>query len=106
MYTTKSLTYYRNSPEALSQPPYGPNSGFLVIQDDESTPTCCFGLCKNPAINDLPLPQNKLLSIEYQVQSGDSSYTSSDQVYLIPVINQPLSSNLYYAIKADGKRKG
>jgi len=25
---------------------------------------------------------------------------------LIPVVNQPLSSNLYYAIKADGKRKG
>ncbi|XP_074274721.1 uncharacterized protein LOC141598827 [Silene latifolia] len=106
MYTTRSLTYYKNSPETLSQPPDGPNSGYLVIQDEESTPTCCFGLCKNPAIKDLPFPQNKLLTVEYHVQSGETQYHSYDDVYLIPVINQPLSSNLYYAIKADGRRKG
>ncbi|KAL9246295.1 hypothetical protein vseg_019849 [Gypsophila vaccaria] len=106
MYTTRPLSMFKNTPDALSQPPSGPNSGYLVIQDDESTPTCCFGLCKNPAIKELPFPQNKLITVEYHVQSGDSSYHSYDDVYLIPVINQPLSSNLYYAIKADGKHKG
>ncbi|KAL2941328.1 putative 60S ribosomal protein L37-A [Bienertia sinuspersici] len=107
MYTTKPLSVYRNSPEAMSLPPEGPNSGYLVLQDDETTNTCCFGLCKDPSIKDLPFPQNKRLSIEYHVDSGDGGYHSYNEVYLIPVINQPLSSNRYYAIKSDwGKHKG
>ncbi|XP_010681353.2 uncharacterized protein LOC104896316 [Beta vulgaris subsp. vulgaris] len=108
MYTTRPLSLYKKSPEAISIPPEGPNSGYLVIQDEESTPTSCFGLCKDPSINDLPFPQNKRLSIEFEVPMQDqaASYHSYDEVYLIPIINQPLSSHRYYAIKANGKRKG
>ncbi|CAO2830084.1 unnamed protein product [Amaranthus hypochondriacus] len=107
MYTTRALSLYKNSPETISLPPEGPNSGYLVIQDEESTKTLCFGLCTDPSINHLPFPQNKRLSIEYHVQTSEnSSYHSYDEVYLIPVINQPLSSNRYYTIKADGKLKG
>ncbi|KMT08389.1 hypothetical protein BVRB_6g140680 [Beta vulgaris subsp. vulgaris] len=106
MYTTRPLSLYKNSPEAISVPPEGPNSGYLVLQDEDSTPTCCFGLCNNPAIKDLPFPQNRRLSIQYTTSNGESSSTSYDEVYLIPVINHPLSSNRYYAIKADGRRKG
>lgn len=107
MYTTRRLSLYQNSPEAISLPPEGRNSGYLVLQDEESTPTSCFGLCKDTSIKNLPFPQNKRLSIEYRVQTGKrSSSKIYDMVYLIPVINQPLSSNKYYVIKADGKRKG
>lgn len=106
MYTTRPLSLYKNAPEAISLPPEGPSSGYLVLQDEESTPTCCFGLCKNPSIKDLPFPQNKLLTIEYHDHSNQGGYHTYDKVYLIPVVNQPLSSNRYYAIKADRKRKG
>ncbi|KNA03013.1 hypothetical protein SOVF_213210, partial [Spinacia oleracea] len=95
-----------NTPEAISLPPEGPNSGYLVLRDEESTPTYIFGLIKGSSINDLPFPQNKRLSIRYKSGVGKNSHTSFDEVYLIPVINQPLSSNRYYAIKADGNSKG
>ncbi|XP_021718269.1 uncharacterized protein LOC110686002 [Chenopodium quinoa] len=106
MYTTRPLSLYKNSPEAISSAPEGPNSGYLVLRDEESTPTYFFGLIKGSSINNLPFPQNKRLSIRYTTSNGESSHTSVDEVYLIPVINQPLSSNRYYAIKADGKTKG
>lgn len=110
MYTTRPLSLYKSAPEAISIPPEGPNSGYLVLQDEESTPTFFFGLFKSSSINDLPFPQNKLLSIEHHdhTNHGDhqTSYHSSDEVYLIPVVNLPLWSNRYYAIKADGKHKG
>ncbi|XP_074274720.1 uncharacterized protein LOC141598826 [Silene latifolia] len=106
MYTARSLTYYRNAPGTLSQPPEGPNSGYLVIQDEESTGTRFFGLLKDPEIKDLPFPQNKLLIVLHSSGTVEHRHVSHDEVYLIPVINQPLSSNLYYAIKPDGKHKG
>ncbi|XP_074274722.1 uncharacterized protein LOC141598828 [Silene latifolia] len=106
MYTARSLTYYRNTPGALSQPPEGPNSGYLVIQDEESTGTHFFGLLKDREVKDLPFPQNKLLTVRHSSGTAEHRHVTHDEVYLIPVINQPLSSNLYYAIKADGKHKG
>ncbi|XP_021718270.1 uncharacterized protein LOC110686003 [Chenopodium quinoa] len=104
MYTTRPLSLYERSPEAISSTPEGPNSGYLVLRDEESTPTYLFGLIKGSSIDDLPFPQNKRLSVRYTSSNDESS--SVDEVYLIPVINQPLSSNRYYAIKADGKTKG
>ncbi|XAR55878.1 hypothetical protein NMG60_11036110 [Bertholletia excelsa] len=106
MYVTRPLSHYQRSPETLSSPPEGPNSGYLVIQDDESEPTCCFGLCKDRYLRGLPFPQNKNLTVRYTSGSGENKYVSRDEATLIPVLNQPLSSNLYYAIKPHGSHKG
>ncbi|XP_021856901.2 uncharacterized protein [Spinacia oleracea] len=106
MYTTRPLSHYKSSPESLSIPPEGPNSGYLVIRDEKSIITCNLGTCTDPCINNLPFPQNMRLIVKYHMDVGDplSSYTNYDEVCLIPVINQPLSCNRYYAIKADGKK--
>ncbi|GAB4840215.1 hypothetical protein Ancab_020980 [Ancistrocladus abbreviatus] len=103
MYVTRALSLYRRSPEALfSQPPEGPNSGYLVLQDEESTSTVCFGLCNSHSLEGLPLPQNKRISVRQP--SGDSE--AHYPMFFIPVINQPLSSSRYYVIKAYGNHEG
>ncbi|KAI4368972.1 hypothetical protein MLD38_017469 [Melastoma candidum] len=107
MYVTRPLSLYRKSPEALSlPPPEGPSSGYLVLHDEESQNFCCFGICKDRQLYELPFPQNMDLTIQYTESSGDSSTTYLDPVMLIPVLGQPLSSNRYYAIQRRGKRKG
>ncbi|KAL0001083.1 hypothetical protein SO802_014864 [Lithocarpus litseifolius] len=68
--------------------PEGPNSGVLVIQDEEAEEYTCCG--KSDKIKDLPFPQNKNLKLTYD---DDSFYAN-----LIPVLNQPLSSNHYYIV--------
>ena len=75
MYVTRPLSLYRKSPDALSlPPPEGPNSGYLVLQDEESETTSCFGLCKERDIRDLPFPQDKNLTVRYStVVAGDIS---------------------------------
>ncbi|XP_055809802.1 uncharacterized protein LOC129880020 isoform X2 [Solanum dulcamara] len=106
MYVTRPMSYYQKNPDALSLPPEGPNSGYLVIQDEESETYCCFGLCKNYDIMDMPFPQNKKLTVRYTSGSAEHRRVSRDDVMFIPVLNKPLSSNQYYAIKHHGKRKG
>lgn len=106
MYTTRPLSHFSKFPDSLSTPPDGPNSGYLVIQDEESETYSCFGLCKNHSLKDLPFPQNKNLTVLYTQSNGENSYTSYDDVVLIPVLNLPLSANRYYAISAHGKHKG
>ncbi|GMP58697.1 hypothetical protein CsSME_00022280 [Camellia sinensis var. sinensis] len=78
MYVTRPLSYYLRSPEYLSLPPEGPNSGYL----------------------------NKNLTVRYSSGSGENRHVSYDDATFVPVLNQPLSSNLYYAIKPHGSRKG
>ena len=89
-------------------PPEGPSSGIMVIQDEESEPTCCFGLCKSSDIKDLPFPQNKSLEHRYTTGIGIACNTTHhfQDVVFIPVLNQPLSSNRYYVIQPHGKHKG
>ncbi|GAB4849595.1 hypothetical protein Ancab_004390 [Ancistrocladus abbreviatus] len=100
MYVTRPLSRYKNSPNSVSLPsPEGPNSGYLVLKDAESTATSCFGMCESHAITDMPFPQNKPLSINYDSDDDKA-------IFLIPVINKPLSSNRYYAVKARGRHKG
>lgn len=108
MYVTRKISDYRRQPELLEIPPSGPLSGVLVIQDEESEAeaTCCFGICKNTSIDELPFPQNKTITISYTTGSGENSSTSYDYVMLIPVPNMPLSANVYYVIQAKGKRQG
>ncbi|XP_010681354.2 uncharacterized protein LOC104896317 [Beta vulgaris subsp. vulgaris] len=106
MYTTKPLSLYKDSPEAISLPPEGPNSAYLVVEDAKSTPTTCDMCLCTPSIKEMPFPQNKLLQLAIYHDTGDLPYYSYYTLYLIPVINQPLSSNRYYAIKTDGRHKG
>ncbi|XP_052198231.1 uncharacterized protein LOC127805510 [Diospyros lotus] len=106
MYVTRLLSRCLRSPEYLSLPPEGPNSGYLVLQDEESETTTCFGLCKNRYLSDLPFPQNKDLTIRYSSGSGKNRRASHYYIALIPVLNQPLSSNRYYAMKPHGSHKG
>ncbi|CAN1296163.1 hypothetical protein LINPERPRIM_LOCUS23052 [Linum perenne] len=100
MYVTRPLSLYRRDPSAASSPPpEGPNSGILVIQDEEAQPTSCFGLCNSSQVKDLPFPQNKNLQVRYTSQAVN-------YVVFIPALGQPLSSNRYYVINRRGNHKG
>lgn len=116
MYVTRPLSMYKRNPGALSDPPpSGPNSGYLVILDEEAETYCCFGLCKEDSIKELPFPQNKNLTITYSTTthttnsaSGNSTstHTETESVMFLPVLNQPLSSNRYYVVRRKGKKQG
>ncbi|KAL3510915.1 hypothetical protein ACH5RR_030316 [Cinchona calisaya] len=104
MYVARPVSWYRKNPVSLSLPPEGPNSGYLVIQDEESETYSFFGLHKNRTLKDLPFPQNKDLTVRYTADNGDN--VSLDDAVFIPVLNLPLSSNRYYVIKPHGNHKG
>ncbi|PON44538.1 hypothetical protein PanWU01x14_266160 [Parasponia andersonii] len=107
MYVTRPLSLLRKSPELLSSAPReGPNSGYLVLFDEDCETTTCFGLCKDTRIRNLPLPQNKDLTVTHTTNNGEHSNTHYDYVVFIPVLDQPLSSNRYYVIQRQGKHKG
>ena len=109
MYVTKPLSLLRRSPELLNlAPTEGPNSGYLVLFDEECERRTCFGLSKETSIKALPFPQNKDLTVTHTTSNGNNnrSQTSRDEVAFIPVLDQPLSSNRYYVISRKGKHKG
>ncbi|OMO75448.1 hypothetical protein CCACVL1_16169 [Corchorus capsularis] len=113
MYVTRPLSWYKQFPAELAKSPSidGPNSGILIIQDEEMIEiTGCFGLCnykiKDIQPEELPFPQNKKIDICYTSGSGKDRKTDRDPVFLIPVLDQPLSSNLYYALQTRGSHKG
>lgn len=106
MYVTRPLSLYRNFPSALSrEPPEGPYTGYLVITDEEAEAqeTYCWGIRKSRRVKKLPFPQDKILSV---VHSSDHEETIVKKAWFIPVLDQPLSSNCYYVIKAKGSQKG
>ncbi|KAL7110472.1 hypothetical protein ACP275_05G028300 [Erythranthe tilingii] len=102
MYSTRRLSQLLKSPESVAAKPDGPNSGYLVVQDEESVTYSCFGCCKDRFLKELPFPQDKELTVRF----GGGKHSTHNPVFLIPVLNQPLSSNRYYAIVPHGKRKG
>ncbi|XP_057785451.1 uncharacterized protein LOC131002993 [Salvia miltiorrhiza] len=106
MYVTRPLSQLLKSPEIVAAAPDGPNSGFLVIQDEESLRYSFFGVFKNHSLKQLPFPQDKELIIQYTTSNGDSTDVSNDPVFLIPALNCPLSSNRYYAVVPHRKRIG
>lgn len=109
MYVTRPLSLYYNTPSAVTEPPAeGPGSGILVIEDREAEEqaTCCWGLCRTARLYDTPFPQNKMIKVRYTTGQGKNSHTYRDDVYFIPVVGQPLSSNRYYVVRAHGKHKG
>ncbi|XP_054775956.1 uncharacterized protein LOC129284490 [Prosopis cineraria] len=105
MYVTRPRSLYKRDPGALLHQPEGPNSGCLVLQDQEAETYGCFGLCKK-GIGNLPFPQNRNLTIDYAVSTGQSSVVYQDAVIFIPVLNQPLSSNRYYVMLRKGEHQG
>ncbi|VYS45965.1 unnamed protein product [Arabidopsis thaliana] len=103
MYVTRRLSEYRKNPSELKKPPpEGPNSGVLVIQDEESLTTCCFGLCNEIFLRGLPFPQNAALTVRRD-DSGQNNTVHRDPVVFIPVLGQPLSSNRYYTYERCGE---
>ncbi|KAL2904859.1 Larvicidal toxin 51 kDa protein [Bienertia sinuspersici] len=99
MYVTKHLSCCKKSPDFLSAPPpEGPNSGYLVIQDDEPIRPSCFCGSTSVTINNLPLPSNKIINFDFT--------NDNDRIIAVPIINYPLSSNRYYIIKAHRKHTG
>ncbi|XVF03080.1 hypothetical protein REPUB_Repub04eG0229900 [Reevesia pubescens] len=108
MYVTRPLSMYKEFPSALElPPPEGPNSGILVILDEEAEPTCCFGLFKSHELIGLPFPQNKKIELHYSTGgSSEQRQVHRNHVAFIPVLDQPLSSNRYYAIQPRGSHKG
>ncbi|WRX15447.1 Protein of unknown function DUF1262 - like 2 [Theobroma cacao] len=107
MYVTRPLSMYKKFPSTLAlPPPEGPNSGILVILDEEAEPTCCFGLCKSHELDGLPFPQNKKIELRYSSGSGQHEHVYHKPVAFIPVLDQPLSSNRYYVLKPRGRHKG
>ncbi|WOH07769.1 hypothetical protein DCAR_0727203 [Daucus carota subsp. sativus] len=103
MYITRPVSHFRSHPESLSLPPEGPNSGYLVIQDIEPEEiVSCFGLSKDKGDIHLPFPQNIKLTTAYY--TGEDTFY--DNLAFFPVLNQPLSRNLYYVIESHKKRKG
>ncbi|CAL9214857.1 unnamed protein product [Arabidopsis halleri] len=103
MYVTRRLSEYQRN---ISELPESPNSGVLIIQDEESKPTCCFGSCYESGLKGLPFPQNAKLTVSYSITVNNVTTAYRDPVIFIPVLDQPLSSNRYYAIKRSGKHSG
>ncbi|KAL6900810.1 hypothetical protein ACP4OV_005486 [Aristida adscensionis] len=112
MYATKPLSLFKSHPAAASRPPpEGRNSGYLVVKGadddgDDDGETCCWGTCGGTRVRSLPFPQNRVLTVRYTEHHGESSTTYSDAVVFVPVPDQPLSSNRYYAVVATGRRRG
>ncbi|KAI4357909.1 hypothetical protein L6164_001826 [Bauhinia variegata] len=106
MYVTRRLSVFRKSPEALScLPPDGPNSGILVIQDEEVEQISCLGLEYND-LKLLPFPQNVKLELYYRAGISVNRATHFHHVAFIPVLGEPLSSNKYYVIQQNEKHRG
>ncbi|XP_010476347.1 PREDICTED: uncharacterized protein LOC104755632 [Camelina sativa] len=105
MYVTRHLSEYQRNSTTQSLPE-GPNSGVLVIQDEESLPTCCFGTCYDGELKGLPFPQNAKLTVTYRTGTGQHRRSYHDPVLFIPVLDQPYSSNRYYVIQRRGKHLG
>ncbi|KAL3835206.1 hypothetical protein ACJIZ3_009942 [Penstemon smallii] len=101
MYVTRP--YSKISKKSLEEVPEGPNLGFLLIGDvDTKVVPCCFGFCKREVhISPVTIYNNFNLTFAY-----NGSYGVRKPIILIPVLNQPLSSNRYYAIDGEGRYKG
>lgn len=107
MYVTRGLSLYRKDPSSLSiRPPvYAPNTGVLVITDEETEEqdSYCWGMCEYKRIKTLPFPQNKILKIVHPSEYQKPTVT---KVWFLPVVGEPLSAHRYYIIRAKGQYKG
>lgn len=108
MYTTISLAAYRQAmaPAANNEngkqegrvtfpAPPDPHSGYLVFQRYEAEE----GSWPDDRLGKLPIPQDKCFTI-----TEDENHIH--RPYFIPVLGQPISSNCYYVVRANGESKG
>ncbi|KAG7013091.1 hypothetical protein SDJN02_25847, partial [Cucurbita argyrosperma subsp. argyrosperma] len=104
MYVTRPLSAYRNSPAAAAceVEPEGPNTGILVIEDEASESKWLFGLLKRRSVKALPFPQNMIMELRYTRNEGEHQRIDRLNALLIPVLNQPSSSNQYYNMSCLG----
>lgn len=102
MYATKPLSLFKGNPGAAASmpPPEGGSSGYLLVkgEDDDDDETRCCGAYRDNRVWELPFPQNCVLKVQY---SDDE-----EAVVFVPVPDQPLASNRYYAVIASGTHKG
>lgn len=96
MYSTVYHSGFDACSKAVSSLPDGPNSGYLVIQDEDWTPPIP---SYRKSVDILPFPQNRQLYYSYD-------YEGTLPFFFIPVLNQPVSSNHYYVIEAKGDNIG
>ncbi|KAI4366737.1 hypothetical protein MLD38_022577 [Melastoma candidum] len=105
MYVTRSLSTSRRllSNGFVDKPNDGPCSGYLVITDQEGREkyTCCWGTCETDSVTKFPFPQDRVLNFE-----PDNEDTATFKLWFIPVLDLPLSYNIYYVMRADGKYQG
>uniref|UniRef100_A0A0D9X7T0 Uncharacterized protein n=1 Tax=Leersia perrieri TaxID=77586 RepID=A0A0D9X7T0_9ORYZ len=99
MYVTRPLSTYLDNPAAVAeQPPDGPGSGFLVVEDEAALEraTVCCGLCHGTHVLGLPFPQTRKFELQER-----------DVVVFVPVVGEALSASRYYIILAGtGKHAG
>ncbi|KAL6900811.1 hypothetical protein ACP4OV_005487 [Aristida adscensionis] len=102
MYTTRPLSLLRRQPEASSRPPpEGNNSGYLIVKsaaDDSEDMQQMSPWASSTRVWELPFRQNRVL----KVTDGEDE----EAALFVPVLDQPLASNRYYAVVANGHHKG
>ncbi|KAJ1268404.1 hypothetical protein BS78_07G132100 [Paspalum vaginatum] len=108
MYTTKPLSLFKSNPAdaAAAPPPEGRHSGYLVVKGPTDDERCFFGLFPDRRVRELPFPQDRVLKVRYTVSNGQTTSVHEESVVFVPVPDQPLASNRYYAVIAKGKRRG
>ncbi|CAO2210895.1 unnamed protein product [Urochloa humidicola] len=103
MYTTKPLSLFKSNPQAAAEPPpEGRNAGYLVVKaitDDEADDGTTWWGSPRRRVMCLPFPQNRILTVLDDDEDEEA-------VVFVPVPDQPLASNRYYAVVAKGSRKG
>jgi hypothetical protein len=107
MYATRPPSLFKSNPEAAAwPPPDGGNSGYLVVKDTDDNSddeeTFCTGISRS-VVKNLPFPQNCVFTVGNTDGDGE---TAVNTVLFVPVLDQPLASNRYYAVIASGRRRG
>ncbi|EOY14218.1 Uncharacterized protein TCM_033504 [Theobroma cacao] len=105
MYVTRALSSYRRNPIELSAAAAGgPHSGLMVMRgeeaDEEEGRGCLSSGCgyAQGLFPKITRPQNAVLH--------NTCSDSGDDCLFIPLLDQPLSSNRYHVIHANGIHKG
>ncbi|EPS73444.1 hypothetical protein M569_01316 [Genlisea aurea] len=102
MYVTRARSLYRRF--SGSPPPADTlYSGNLIVSDRESSSSCCFGIDRSRRVETLPFPSDEVMQV---IHTSLLKEVSVRNVWFLPVPDRPLSCNIYYIIKADGRRRG